>query len=194
MEQLTFIAAALSLLATPGPTNTLLATSGAEAGLRRSLPLLGAELVGYLVAILLLRALIGPLMAANPHFAAALRGVVVVYLLYLAWALWRRGARAINVGGAITFPRVFVTTLLNPKAIIFSFTLLPQRGDIGELAPWFSMLSLQIVTVGLGWILLGHMLRRRFRELGSARIGYRISALILVALAGMIGGHSLSLA
>lgn len=194
MDQVTFIAAALSLLATPGPTNTLLATSGAETGLRRSLPLLGAELGGYLLAILLLRALIGPLMAANPNFAMALHGAVVVYLLYLAFALWRRGARQINAGGAITFPRVFVTTLLNPKAIIFSFTLLPQRGDIGELAPWLSMLSLQIVTVGLGWILLGHMLRGRFRELGSARIGYRISALILVALAGMIGGHSLSLA
>ena len=104
------------------------------------------------------------------------------------------GRRAINAGGAITFPRVFVTTLLNPKAIIFSFTLLPQRGDIGELAPWLSMLSLQIVTVGLGWILLGHALRTRFREAGSGRTGFRISALILVALAGIIGGHSISLA
>ncbi|WP_296711621.1 LysE family transporter [Rhodoblastus sp.] len=194
MDQVTFIAAALSLLATPGPTNTLLATSGAETGLCRSLPLLGAELGGYLLAILLLRALIGPLMAANPNFAMALHGAVVVYLLYLAFALWRRGARQINAGGAITFPRVFVTTLLNPKAIIFSFTLLPKRGDIGELAPWLSMLSLQIVTVGLGWILLGHMLRGRFREPGFAHVGYRISALILVGLAGMIGGHSLSLA
>jgi threonine/homoserine/homoserine lactone efflux protein len=194
MDKFTFVAAALSLLATPGPTNTLLATSGAEVGLRRSLPLLGAEIGGYLLAILLLRVLIGPLMAANPHFAAALHGAVVVYLLYLAWALWRQGARQINASGAITFPRVFMTTLLNPKAIIFSFTLLPQRGDIGELAPWLSTLSLQIVTVGLGWILLGHALHTRFRETDSARICYRISALILVALAGMIGGHSLSLA
>lgn len=192
MDKFTF-AAALSLLAAPGPTNTLLATSGAEIGLRRSLPLLGAEIGGYLLAILLLRALIGPLMAANPHFAATLHGAVVVYL-HLAWALWRRGARQINAGGATTFPRVFMTTLLNPKAIIFSFTLLPQRVDIAELAPWLSILSLQIVTVGLGWILLGHALYTRFRETGSARIGYRISALILVALAGMIGGHSLSLA
>jgi len=71
MDRIAFAAAALSLLATPGPTNTLLATSGAKVGLRRSLPLLGAELGGYLLAILLLRALIGPLMAANPVFAAA---------------------------------------------------------------------------------------------------------------------------
>jgi threonine/homoserine/homoserine lactone efflux protein len=194
MDHLAFAAAATSLLATPGPTNTLLATSGAEVGLRRSLPLLVAELGGYLLAILLLRALIGRLMATNPVFAAALHGAVVVYLLYLAWTLWSRGARQIKTGCAITFTRVFVTTLLNPKAIIFSFTLLPQRGGAGELAPWLSMLSLQIVTVGLGWILLGHALHGRFREPASARVGYRISALILVALAGVIGSHSVSLA
>ena len=54
-EPLLFLAAVLTLLGTPGPTNTLLATSGAVAGLRRSLALLVAELAGYLLAIATIR-------------------------------------------------------------------------------------------------------------------------------------------
>jgi hypothetical protein len=61
MDSLVFVTATVSLLATPGPTNTLLATSGASAGLRRSAHLLIAELGGYLIAIVLLRSLLGPL-------------------------------------------------------------------------------------------------------------------------------------
>jgi threonine/homoserine/homoserine lactone efflux protein len=37
---LPFILAVLALLATPGPTNTLMAAAGAQRGLVRSLPLL----------------------------------------------------------------------------------------------------------------------------------------------------------
>jgi threonine/homoserine/homoserine lactone efflux protein len=42
MTLLTFLVAGYSLLAPPGPTNTLLATSGAGVGFSRSLPLLAA--------------------------------------------------------------------------------------------------------------------------------------------------------
>ena len=97
-------------------------------------------------------------------------------------------------GGAITFRRVFLTTLLNPKAIIFAFALLPQRGDSSELGPYLLILSLQIVAIGFGWILLGGMFHDRSRDSRSGNIGYRLSALVLVALAGMMGGHLLSLA
>src|SRR6516165_2698984 len=73
MNSTLFVVAAVSLLVTPGPTNTLLATSGASAGLRRSAHLLVAELGGYLLAIALLRALLGPMIAATPMLGEVLR-------------------------------------------------------------------------------------------------------------------------
>lgn len=131
MDSGLFVAASLSLLATPGPTNTLLATSGAGAGLRRSVHLLTAELGGYLLAIALLRSLLGPLITATPLLGLTLRLTAALYLIYLAMTLWRHGSRQMHDSAPVTFSRVFVTTLLNPKAIIFAFTLLPS-----QIASW----------------------------------------------------------
>lgn len=50
-DPILFAFAVIAILATPGPTNALLATAGAANGLRRSLPLVPAELAGYLIAI-----------------------------------------------------------------------------------------------------------------------------------------------
>ena len=109
MDQTAFIIGTLSLLATPGPTNTLLATAGAGNGFRRSLPLLAAELSGYLIAILGLRTVVGPVVAAVPAFGLALRVVVVLYLIHLAVQLWRHGENELAAAGPVTFRRVFVT-------------------------------------------------------------------------------------
>lgn len=58
-----YLLAVAMLLATPGPTNTLMATAGASAGIRGSLVLLLAELAGYLIAIEAIRLLLGPVIA-----------------------------------------------------------------------------------------------------------------------------------
>jgi threonine/homoserine/homoserine lactone efflux protein len=50
-EGLSFIFAAALLLSAPGPTNMLLATSGAISGWRDAIPLLTAECLGYLISI-----------------------------------------------------------------------------------------------------------------------------------------------
>jgi hypothetical protein len=55
-----FALAVLAVLGTPGPTNTLLATAGATAGLRRSLALIPAEAAGYTISILTLGLALGP--------------------------------------------------------------------------------------------------------------------------------------
>ena len=62
-DEFSFIIAAVALLATPGPTNTLLATSGAASGFRKSLVLLLVEFLGYLIAIAVLITAMGPIVA-----------------------------------------------------------------------------------------------------------------------------------
>lgn len=186
MEPMTFIAGALSLLAVPGPTNSLLATAGAAYGLRKGAPLLAAELGGYLIAILTMRAALGPLIASAPALGIGLRLGVVVYLLYLAAKLWRHGARARNGKSPVTFVQVLVTTLLNPKALIFAFTLLPQGVNMAGLFPWLMALALQIVTIGFGWICLGATAGQGLKGRIHAKYGYRISAIALAIFAGMI--------
>lgn len=190
MEPVAFVLASLTLLATPGPTNTLLATSGAAVGVRRSLPLLAGEFAGYLLAIVLLIGLVGPVIAAAPVVGTALRLAAAVYLLYLAAKLWEAGVRVAADGTSVTFANVFVTTLLNPKAIIFAFTLLPADLALADLAPWMAGLSLMIGAVGGIWIVGGASLRRGFAGTVPSRIGYRASALALALLAGSLSAHA----
>lgn len=190
MSLLAFMAVCASLLATPGPTNTLLATSGAEIGWRRSAALLAAELLGYLLAIAILRQALGPFIASLPIAATALQAVVALYLVYLATALWQRSSLPLAQGHSITFARVFLTTLLNPKGLIFAFTLLPPAG-FSTLLPWLAVLSAEIVAFGFGWVLLGSTLQRSLQDPARARLGYRASAAVLGLLASMMAARTL---
>ena len=142
-DELSFIIAAVALLATPGPTNTLLATSGAALGFRKSLVLLLGEFLGYMIAIAFLIAAMGPIVARAPNFGLALRIASGLYLLHVAWKLWGHTEEMLLRKGGVSLRQVFVATLLNPKALIFAFAIIPfgSTGDIWKSAPWLATLS-----------------------------------------------------
>lgn len=195
-EALTFFLGSLSLLATPGPTNTLLATSGAVCGFRRSLVLLLGELSGYLLAIALLRVIVGPVVAALPAFGIALRLAVCAYLVHLALTFWWRSSTPMDTVQPVTLQRVFVTTLLNPKAVIFAFTLLPftPAMGLGEMLPWLAALSFLIAMVGSSWIALGASLKYGARGAAGQEITYKVAAVAMMLIVGMIGWSTIALA
>jgi threonine/homoserine/homoserine lactone efflux protein len=193
MEFLAFILATFSLLAIPGPTNTLLATSGAGAGVSRSLHLLAAELCGYLTAVVAQRLVLGPLVIGVPMAGIVLRTAVTIYVLYLAHLLWRYRARELVGAMPVTFRAVLLTTLLNPKAAVFAFLLLPPGIGFLELAPWMAVMAAQIVAVGAAWLTLGATLGRGLRGLGHPELMYRLSAIVLVVMATVIGARSLGI-
>lgn len=159
-ETLAFIALSAGLLFTPGPTNTLLAVGGAMAGamrrLGRSLWLVPAELAGYLVAIHLLSFVAGPFVEQSPQAQTALRLGLALYLLWLGFRLWSSQAELLP-RQAVTPAKVFVVTLLNPKALVFAFVVLPPLagGQWFAALPWLGGLCLMIVAASLTWIGLG---------------------------------------
>jgi len=175
--------AIVAILATPGPTNTLLATAGAASGLRRSLPLVPAELAAYVIAIMAIGFLVSPLIANVPMLASALRLAVAVYLAFLALRLWRRGAVDI-VQSRLVRPRdVFVTTLLNPKAVIFATGVIPLHHP--DSSAYLAAFCLVLVCVSVSWIGIGVVIGRGMLR-ASAPIVPRVGAAALWAIAAVL--------
>lgn len=171
-----FVAMALVPLLTPGPTNTLLTVGSATDGLRASLRLVPAELFGYLIAIHVLAFSVGPLVQASTVAQMGLRISIALYLAWLAAKLWVTKS-SLPRQRTITPLHVFVTTLLNPKAAIFAFIILPPLtgGRWLSAAPYLLSLSALIIVTSLSWISLG-------AAIGSGRI-VRISPRLIRSLA-----------
>lgn len=130
METTRFTLAVLALLLTPGPTNTLLALAGMQEGLARAARLVPAELLAYLLVVLPLAAAGGALLARASLLAGAVTLGAALWVMWLAARLWRM-PDAWTGHGDVTARRVFVTTLLNPKAPIFGLVLLPPASAAG---------------------------------------------------------------
>ncbi|MCR0984385.1 LysE family translocator [Roseomonas populi] len=179
-DPILFALTVLLILGTPGPTNTLLATGGGTVGFRRALPLVPAEAAGYSITILAVGLVLGPLIAGVPAVALGLRLVVGAYLIWLAVRLWQRGAVDLSV--APVMPRqVFLTTLLNPKALVFALGVIPF-GAPGWPA-YFLAFLVMLVSVAVGWIGIGAALGHAAGAAGRRGLVPRLGAAVVGAFA-----------
>lgn len=191
MHTSAFLFAIWGILLTPGPTNTLLALSGASVGFRRSVPLMPLELAAYLLVAVPLAWVGSEAMAARPLLGVAVRLCAAAWVMFLAVKLWRTpkpGAPAQRV----TRRRVFVTTLLNPKALVFGLVLLPP-GTSPQFLSRLGLFCLSVVCVASLWARGGAMLNRRrpgvepplpFRRVVACWLGVLALGLVRSALPG----------
>lgn len=133
-------------------------------------------------------------LAAVPAGWAVVRGVGAAYLGWLGFRLWRAArAGSCSVGGGAggAFVRGLLTNLLNPKALLFCSTLLPQFTDPGRggLALQFLALGAILVVVGLAFDLA--------YGLSGAGLGRRLSSSAVWprrAGAAVLGGFAVHMA
>ena len=184
-----FTLALAVLLLTPGPTNTLLAVAGASQGFRRSLPLMGAEIAGYLTTIVPLVTFAGPYLESQPLIANAVKLASAAFVLYLAIRLWT--APAPDAAQTCIEGRcVYVTTVTNPKALIIGLALIPA-GPFDETLPYLAVLSLTILVVASIWLLIGAAVIRAVSRRHPALVGRVAAGFLLffaVSLAGKAAG------
>lgn len=187
-DPILFILAVLTLLGTPGPTNTLLATSGATVGVQRSVRLLVAELAGYLIAVGTIRIVLGPVIHSYPLVGIALKAAVVAYLVWTAIRLWRHNASLTRGQATVGMQSVFVTTLLNPKALIFSLSIIPTNDP--QLGWYVAGFALLVPLVGFAWILVGRAIGAAAGDKHTGLVR-KIASVALVGFAGVIAASVL---
>ncbi len=177
--------ATVALLAAPGPTNTLLAIAGAQRKNAMAFGLAAVVAAAYLIAIGFYRLALAPLLLAFPPLGLALRVAVALYVAWLAIRLWRTNT-AMDVR-PIGAREVFVTTLLNPKALIAAITLIPAAWP--EMAWAAAAFGAVAAASSLGWLLLGSAIAAAAGRHVHALP--RIGSVVLAGFAGVIAASVL---
>ena len=179
-----FIALVMTILLTPGPTNTLLASSGIQVGFQKSLHLIPAEALGYLIAISIWGIFVDRVAETLPFLPALLKLLSAMYILFLAVKLWKSAANTDLNKVTIIGPRqLFLATLLNPKALLIASAVFP-------LATWNSVpvymqnmvvFLLLLVPIAFFWVFMGYLLTSNRISWLNQRNLQRTASLILIS-------------
>ncbi len=150
---------------TPGPNNLMLMASGANFGLRRTVPHMLGVAIGFTVMIVLVGAGLMELFDAYPASYTVLKVFSVVYLLYLAWKITLAAAPDGKAGSGrpLTFLQAALFQWVNPKAWAMALTAIsvyaPSKSLAGVLlvAAVFGLINLPSISF---WTVLGKQAQR----------------------------------
>ena len=179
-----FIGLVVTILLTPGPTNTLLASSGIQVGVRQSLRLIPAESMGYLISITTWGMIIGTVSIQFPIIPTFLKLLSALYIIFLAIKLWKTAdIEASYNQPTIRARELFCATLLNPKALLFASAIFPSTA-------WLTMqiyllhiglFLLLIVPIALFWTFIGSILAsNKVRWLNQSNL-QKTASLVLIS-------------
>jgi threonine/homoserine/homoserine lactone efflux protein len=187
-----FLLGMVLLLATPGPTNTLLALAGATTRPRDAPALLVAELGAYFVAVVVLGVVVALLGAGIERLRSWMQAGAALYLFWVAGRMWR-WRPDLPGAGQVRPHHVATTTLLNPKALIIAFVLMPQgwSADGAVAAAHLLAMSVLIPLAGAAWFVGGRALAAAAGA-GRRRLIPRASALLLGLFAMVLAGRALA--
>lgn len=177
------------VLVVPGPTNTLLLSSGLKVGWRGTLPLVLAEALGYTVAISVWGVALLSFAATRPWLMDAIKLLSAAYILWLGIKMWSK-SRTLHVeqGGPVSFRDVFVATLMNPKALLFASTMFPLEAFRSPeyLLQALAVFAIVVGPIGIGWSHLGGLITAQRRWARHTSTFLRLASLVLLTFSGSL--------
>ena len=189
-----FIGLVITILLTPGPTNTLLASSGIQVGVRKSLRLIPAESIGYLISISIWGLVIGTVSNQFPILPIFLKLLSALYIIFLAIKLWKTA----DIEASYNLPTIrarelFFATLLNPKALLFASAIFPSSAwlTLNNYLAHIGMFLILIVPIALFWTFIGSVLAsNKVRWLNQSNL-QKTASLVLVSFSIPLGYSAL---
>jgi threonine/homoserine/homoserine lactone efflux protein len=150
---------------TPGPNNLMLMASGANFGLRRSVPHMLGVAIGFVVMVLLMGIGLAQIFQTWPVANQALKVISILYLLYLAWRIATAAPPegATDPGRPFSFLQAAGFQWVNPKAWAMALTAITAYSPANNwtaillVAMLFGLINLPSVGI---WVLLGEQMSR----------------------------------
>lgn len=132
---LAFLWTAMLIELTPGPNMTYLAVLSLADGRRAGFAAVAGVALGLLIVGTIAAFGLAAAISQSPALFQVLRWTGMVYLVWLAYGIWRGNEPNEHTNGALAdgllpyFARGLLTNLLNPKAAIFYVAVLPPFVD-----------------------------------------------------------------
>ncbi|RNF34221.1 LysE family translocator [Paracoccus methylarcula] len=172
--------------ATPGPNNMMLMASGANFGIRRTVPHMLGVAWGFALMIVLVGLGIDRLIAANPALETALKWISLAYMLWLAWKIAHAAPPQQSGETARARPFTFLQAAafqwVNPKAWAMALGALSAYaagvGGALVVGAVFAVVNLSSVSI---WAMSGQGLGRLLTTPGRLRLFNVSMAVLLVA-------------
>ena len=150
---------------TPGPNNLMLMASGANFGIKRSLPHMFGVSLGFTLMVVLVGLGIMQLFDAFPISYQILKVLSVAYLLYLAYKIATSAKATKGVKGdakPMTFIQAVMFQWVNPKAWTMALTAISVYAPIKSViavvmvACVFAAVNFPCIS---GWTILGQKIQ-----------------------------------
>lgn len=171
--------------ATPGPNNMMLMASGANFGVRRTVPHMLGVAWGFALMIVLVGLGIDRLIAASPVLETTLKWVSLAYMLWLAWKIANAAppqqSTATPQSRPFTFLQAAAFQWVNPKAWAMALGALSAYaagvGGALVVGAVFAVVNLSSVSI---WAMSGQGLRRLLTTPARLRLFNLTMAVLLV--------------
>ncbi len=194
---LIFVGTAFIATLLPGPSATLALAHGAQHGLRRALFTITGINLAVLLMMLLSAGGAGLLLHEAPQAFAWLQKIGSLLLLVIAFLMWRSPATPVAAASVTALRGVsatrllatgFLTSISNPKALVFFFALFPQFMTIqGTASVQFTLLVVTWLVCEFAWLTVyavsGKRLMQWLAQRGHERWLQRVCAAVLVFIA-----------
>ncbi|PRY92802.1 threonine/homoserine/homoserine lactone efflux protein [Hasllibacter halocynthiae] len=184
---------ALSTLYTPGPNNLMLMASGANYGLRRTVPHLLGVALGFPLLAMAVGFGIAALFRAVPAMEVVLKVLAVAFLLWLAWKVGTSAPpeEAKAEGRPLTFAQATAFQWVNPKAWAMALGAMTAFAASGGFAQVL-IVAATFAAFGLGsataWTAIGTQIRRILSTPRRLRaFNWTMAALLVLSLFPILG-------
>lgn len=171
---------------TPGPNNLMLMASGANYGVRRTLPHMLGVALGFAFMVILVGVGLIQIFDAFPVTYTVLKVASVGYLLYLAWKIATAAAPEAKepTGTPFTFLQAAAFQWVNPKAWTMALTAIsvyavPEAGVWGILLVGLVFGAVNLPSVSV-WTWMGQQLRRVLDDPRKLRVFNIAMAVLLI--------------